>query len=75
MVVENPSGIPLDLAGLDLKFTGSDGGEHIISLQDAEESRMGDVTTYTIKSADFVEIFRSEPAEGRTGWTLRSRQR
>ncbi len=61
VVVENPSGIPLDLAGLDLKFTGSDGGEHIISLQDAEESRMGDVTTYTIKSADFVEIFRSEP--------------
>lgn len=63
VIVKNPSGIPVDLKGLDLKFTGKDGSEHIISLKEADETRTDDVTTYTISSNSFVEIFRSEPRQ------------
>lgn len=59
--VDNPSGIPMDLGGLQLKITGQGGEDNFINFADAEVDVEGTVTTYTISPANIMEIFRSEP--------------
>lgn len=61
VMVDNPSGLPLDLRGLELVFTGKGGAEYTISLKDAHAEQRGTATVYTVSSNEWVDIFRSEP--------------
>jgi len=70
VTLDNPSGIPVDFGGLVLTVAGKT-EDYEIKLEDAEKSVEGTVTTYTITSAAWLEMLRSEPQQITLGGTLK----